>query len=259
MRKPELEQLVFNIDADKMADGACIPVDLFIHNFKDGRVISRLTEIWGSALYGLEKAKTDQRGHDCTNKGIGKIKYEHKTLTRRGTAIRKSSNTGIGRTCTEKDVSEFIDDLTAVIFSDISKFPTIKVVLIGSHFLHTWHSAAEDWAISRENGTISYEKFDTVLNETFDIKVINVSSQELTKAVKKWLDESKASTKQKIEKVIEKLSGVDKVLLDKHEGDVKMIEQLKNEALEHHILDDSEFVKRTKKIESLIRHIKGKR
>ena len=83
------------VDIPKAAEGLCVDPVIFEASLRDGRTISRWAEIWVSVIYDLKLLKTNTPGADSV--GSLDSNYSTKALTKHGTAVRLSSNTGKGR------------------------------------------------------------------------------------------------------------------------------------------------------------------
>ena len=159
------------IDIAKASAGMCIDWLVFQDALMDGRKISCFTEIWVANVYGQKLARKDTKGFDSV--GSLDSEYSTKALTLRGTAVRLSSNTGKGRTCTPENVKDAIRSVVAYNFVDNTKLPIISLIQIPSVVIMEWYVAG----IIGKNGTISYKKFYETLGET-DVRKVNLLTGE---------------------------------------------------------------------------------
>ena len=120
----------------------------------DGRTISRFTEEWTCDVFGYLRPGSDSHGFDVVDQNA--CRYSVKSVTKNGTAVRFSSNTGVGRKCTEDDVLKAIDRVEAFVFVDNTKLPEIYLIQIPKQILKQWFDRK---IMSRKNGTIIHAKF----------------------------------------------------------------------------------------------------
>ena len=145
---------VITLDAAEAARGMVISESRFVEILSDGRAISRFTEDYACKLYDLTPKPVNHKGSDA--EGSGGTNYSVKTLTRNGTAVRLSSNTGVSRSCTYENVKQFIKSVAVHIFVDNTEFPELRFISVYSAVLLDWlHSGI----LGRDNGQISYKKF----------------------------------------------------------------------------------------------------
>jgi hypothetical protein len=154
------------IDIEVAARGMCISPEAYLASLYDGRTISRWSELWVSKIYGLKLTKANTRAADSI--GALDSDYSTKTLTKGGTAVRLSSNTGVGRKCAPEDVLVAIKAVVAYNFVDNTQLPELSFIQLPSGVIMAWF---KDGHIG-QTGQISYRKFYDVLGPT---EVINVS------------------------------------------------------------------------------------
>jgi hypothetical protein len=154
------------IDVELAARGMGIQPDVYLASLRDGRTISRWGEIWVSVIYGLKLNKPNTRAADSV--GSLDSDYSTKSLTENGTAVRLSSNTGVGRKCTPEDVSNAIKAVVAYNFVDNTKLPEISFIQLPSSIVMEWF---KDGHIGK-TGQITYNKFYEILGP---IELVNVS------------------------------------------------------------------------------------
>lgn len=122
-------KLILNIE--KIAKALWIPKEHAIHEFRDGRVISRFSEHWASKLYDFKKCdNSNEEGYDgfIEHKLLGKTKIGVRSLTKHGIKFQKSSDIGSGRDCDTEKLIKAIESVDFEIVIDITKSPTIILV-----------------------------------------------------------------------------------------------------------------------------------
>ena len=154
-----------DIDIATAAQGMCVAPEQYLLSLRDGRAISRWSEIWVAAIYKLKLTKPNTKNSDSV--GSLDSEYSTKTLTDGGTAVRRSSNTGVGRTCTSEDTMSAIRAVVAFNFVDNTQLPMISFIQVPSGVVMEWF---KDGHIGK-TGHISYAKFYQVLGETEIIRV----------------------------------------------------------------------------------------
>ena len=145
----------FELDLEEIAKGSCLSRSAVEHIMRDGRAISRFSEAWVERIYGgLKLNPVNHKGSDCT--GVKESYYSVKSLTKNGSALRLSSNSGKGRTCSEKDVMDFILQNTQHIFVDNVRLPSIRIIALNSGVLVRWSYSGR---LRKETGIISHKDF----------------------------------------------------------------------------------------------------
>lgn len=166
------------LDSAMAAKGMRVPEARFIEIMKDGRSISRFAEDYAVKLYpGLKLQPLNHKGSDAT--GAKDTQYSVKALTKRGTAVRYSGNSGQGRHCHEKDVREFIKQNAVHIFVDNTKFPELSLISINSGVLMEWYQKG---SLGKNNGQISYKSFykqdEVLVREIVDTEIVDIPKEE---------------------------------------------------------------------------------
>jgi hypothetical protein len=164
--RPSKPETVYTmaLDIDMMSRGSQLTPEELRSIYLDGRVSSRLTEILTSRVYDNAPAEANQKGVD--GKGTRDAKYEYKTLRRGGTEFRLSKNSGYGRTCSYRDVDDFLKSVDAVFVTDITGFPKYRFVRLRASVLLDWHRTG----ILSEKGKIGYKAFWRAIEELPDFK-----------------------------------------------------------------------------------------
>ena len=134
----------------------------------DGRTISRFSEVWTTVVYKTTLQRVNCKGSDAI--GTQDSTYSVKSLTRNGTAVRRSSNTGVSRTCTRQDVESAIEEVEGYQFVDNTNLPKVSFIQMPSGVIMRWF---RDGLIG-PSGAISYTKFYRILQQECEIVRIRV-------------------------------------------------------------------------------------
>ena len=151
------------IDVAGTARALRLPTAIADELLRDGRTISRFSEVWTTIVYGTTLQRVNCKGSDAI--GTQDSTYSVKSLTHNGTAVRRSSNTGVSRTCTRQDVESAIDEVEGYQFVDNTSLPKVSFIQIPSGVIMRWF---RDGHIG-PTGAISYDKFYRILQAESDI------------------------------------------------------------------------------------------
>jgi hypothetical protein len=162
-----------SIDIEQAAQGMRISPELYRESLRDGRTIARWAEIWVSVIYKLQLTRTNTYAADSM--GSLDSGYSTKALTEHGTAVRLSSNTGIGRKCEEEDVLRAIERVVAYNFVDNTDLPTLSFIQVPSGIIMKWF---KEGYIGKK-GTISHRKFYQVLGPTPIVQVSLLTGEKI--------------------------------------------------------------------------------
>ena len=165
MKQPTVKIYKGDIDIALAAQGMCVAPDQYLASLYDGRAIARWSEIWVSTIYRLKLTKPNTKNSDSV--GSLDSEYSTKTLTAGGTAVRRSSNTGVGRTCTPEDTMSAIRAVVAFNFVDNTRLPELSFIQLPSGVVMEWF---KDGHISK-TGHIGYLKFYQILGATEIVRV----------------------------------------------------------------------------------------
>jgi hypothetical protein len=139
---------VVKVDSDAIAKGWGLTKSELEGEYKDGRTASPLTERLATRIYNLTKAESScQEGYDATEGNEEEApKTEFKVLTDNGVKFQRSSRIGTGRDkkadgkplSKQQKKNHLLTDIGRVesyVVSDITSFPTIRVVRVASGFV----------------------------------------------------------------------------------------------------------------------------
>ena len=160
MIRPKCLRAKIVLDIDKSSGGFQISSAAMLEILSDGRTISRFTEEWICVTFGYQRPGGDTPGFDLVQESTG-CRFSVKSLTHRGTAVRFSRNTGVGRHCTPEDVLRAISGPEAFIFADNTNLPMVTFIQIPQKVLLDWFRKG---VISQNNGHISYANFCGAVN-----------------------------------------------------------------------------------------------
>jgi hypothetical protein len=137
--------LSFVIDVAKLAEALEISEQNCISEFRDGRVISRFTELWAAEKFGFMRYPRNYPGPDgyCMLADGDKVEIAIRSLTNSGIRFQAAKYIGGNRTCSRDNLTESIRNTDRWLIFDIRNFPVIDIFKIRTSLLEHWIGRGE--------------------------------------------------------------------------------------------------------------------
>ncbi|MCH4025610.1 MAG: hypothetical protein LKE94_09145 [Acetobacter fabarum] len=140
-----------------------------LDKFTDARITSWFAEIWGERLFSYRKhINSNHPGSDAALDlgALGQFEISVRCFNKGTIKFQKSKHIGSGRSASLEDLEEALESVERVVIVDLRKFPKLSFYPIDSKsLLKLLHKN------KLTTSGISPTRFDTWIQETFDITV----------------------------------------------------------------------------------------